>query len=106
MSESEGLGDKLDEAISGVEKIQEEKTTVKQRGFYEEFAKTQDITNLKRPVYVIHEHYSTKLHWDLRFEADNVLKSWNLFKSPPEHGKKILAKIKCIHNVKPWNTST
>ena len=91
MTESNDLEDKLDEAIKGVEKKLEEKTTVKERGFYEEFAKTQDITNLKRPVYVIHEHHSSRLHWDLRFEDGGVMRTWRLYKSPPQTGNKILA---------------
>ena len=85
MTESNDLEDKLDEAIRGVEKKLEEKTTVKQRGFYEEFAKTQDITSLKRPVYVIHEHelFGGRLHWDLRFEDDGKMETWRIYKSPP-----------------------
>ena len=93
MTESNDLEDKLDEAIRGIEKIQEEKTTVKERGFYEEFAKTQDLTNLKRPVYVIHEHHSSRLHWDLRFEDGGVMRTWRLYKSPPQTGNKILAQL-------------
>ena len=93
MTESNDLEDKLDEAIRGIEKIQEEKTTVKERGFYEEFAKTQDLTNLKRPVYVIHEHHSSRLHWDLRFEDGGVMRTWRLYKSPPQIGNKILAQL-------------
>ena len=84
--------DKLDEAIRGVEKKLEEKTTVKERGFYEEFAKNRDITNLERPVYVIHEHHSSRLHWDLRFEDDGKMETWRIYKSPsPTMGVKRLA---------------
>ena len=70
MSESNDLEDKLDEAIRGVEKIKKEKESAKRLRFYVEFAKTQDITKWKRPVYVIHEHelFGGRLHWDLRFE--------------------------------------
>ena len=92
MTESNDLEDKLDEAIRGVEKKLEEKTTEKERGFYEEYAKTQDITNLKRPVYVIHEHHSSRLHWDLRFEDDGKMETWRIYKSPsPTMGVKRLA---------------
>ena len=85
MTESNDLEDKLDEAIRGVEKILEEKITVKQRGFYEEVAKNQDITKWKRPVYVIHEHelFGGRLHWDLRFEDDGKMETWRIYKSPP-----------------------
>ena len=83
MSESNDLEDKLDEAIRGVEKIQKEKTSAKRLRFYVEFAKTQDITKLKRPVYVIHEHHSSRLHWDLRFEDDGKMETWRIYKSHP-----------------------
>ena len=44
------------------------------------------------PIFVIHEHDATKLHWDLRLEMDGVLKSWALPKEPPtELGIKRLA---------------
>ena len=83
MTESNDLEDKLDEPIRGEGKIQKEKTSVKRRRFYVEFAKTQDITKWKRPVYVIHEHYSRTHHWDLRFEDDGKMETWRIYKSPP-----------------------
>ena len=46
---------------------------------------------LQRPVYVIQEHHARRLHWDLRFEMDNVLKSWALPKGAPVEGEKRLA---------------
>lgn len=46
---------------------------------------------LQRPVYVIHEHHAKRLHWDLRFEMDGVLKSWALPKGAPEKDEKRLA---------------
>ena len=92
MTESNDLEDKLDEAIKGVEKIQKEKTSAKRLRFYVEFAKTQDITKLKRPVYVIHEHHSSRLHWDLRFEDDGKMETWRIYKSPPWRGQKLAHK--------------
>ncbi|MCK5698750.1 MAG: 3'-phosphoesterase [Candidatus Aenigmarchaeota archaeon] len=46
----------------------------------------------KNPIYIIQQHNATRLHWDLRLEIDNTLKSWALPKEPPtEIGTKRLA---------------
>lgn len=46
----------------------------------------------KKPIFVIHKHYASHLHWDLRLEIDRVLKSWAIPKEPPaEIGIKRLA---------------
>ena len=60
--------------------------------FCEEIVKKYDKDVLKRPVYVIQEHRAKRLHWDLRFELDDTLKSWALPKNPPQKiGEKRLA---------------
>jgi DNA ligase D-like protein (predicted 3'-phosphoesterase) len=46
---------------------------------------------LQRPVYVIHEHHAKRLHWDLRLEMDDVLKSWALPRGAPMKDEKRLA---------------
>ena len=44
------------------------------------------------PSFVIHEHHSTNLHWDLRLQVNKVLFSWAIPKGlPEEKGIKRLA---------------
>jgi len=47
--------------------------------------------HLARPIYVIQEHHAKRLHWDLRFEIDGVLKSWVLPKGAPQEKERRLA---------------
>ena len=62
------------------------------QSFCDEIIKQYDKKALSRPVYVIQEHHAKRLHWDLRFEIDDTLKSWALPKMPPQReGEKRLA---------------
>jgi DNA ligase D-like protein (predicted 3'-phosphoesterase) len=60
------------------------------------FKKTKEPTGNKKtekdPIFVIQEHHSRRLHYDLRLEKEGVLKSWAVPKDiPMEKNKKRLA---------------
>ncbi len=52
------------------------------KNFYDEILPKLSGRKFSRPLYMVHEHNATRLHWDLRLEFDGVLESWALPKEP------------------------
>jgi DNA ligase D-like protein (predicted 3'-phosphoesterase) len=47
---------------------------------------------MSMPIFVVHEHWAKRHHFDLRLEIEDVLKSWAVPKEiPTEYGVKRLA---------------
>lgn len=51
----------------------------------------------RKPIYMIHKHQATHLHYDLRLEIDGVLKSWALRKLPLKPNDPVLAILVSDH---------
>jgi DNA ligase D-like protein (predicted 3'-phosphoesterase) len=45
----------------------------------------------RKPIFMIHKHHATRLHYDLRLEMEGKLKSWALYELPLHPSKPELA---------------
>jgi bifunctional non-homologous end joining protein LigD len=56
--------------------------------------------SVKKPIYMIHKHHATHLHYDLRLEINGVLKSWALKELPLKPSQAISAIQVADHSLK------
>jgi DNA ligase D-like protein (predicted 3'-phosphoesterase) len=66
----------------------------KKRKFSETPEPAGKVKNVKgnKQIFVVHNHFATHHHYDLRLQINNVLRSWAIPKEPPvEKGTKRLA---------------
>jgi len=54
----------------------------------------------KEPLYLIHQHHATHLHYDFRLEIDGVLKSWALKELPLKPSHPVMAIQVADHSIK------
>lgn len=63
------------------------------RDFCNMIVKRYKDIKITHPIYVIHEHHAKRLHWDLRLEIDNTLKSWSIPKEPNDKDKRLAIQV-------------